>query len=132
MLSWTPDISVNVGPLDDQHRTLFRLIDYLGENIEENKVERLDLTIDELVNYALYHFISEERLLASFDYPDLEEHKAEHQIFAAQVKEFRNRLTGDKKELPSEIYLFLLNWLKRHIQETDKKYGPFLNEKGIY
>ena len=132
MLSWTPEYSVNVGPLDDQHRMLFRLIDSLGENIDENKIERLDLTIDELANYALYHFISEERLLASFNYPDLEEHKAEHQSFAAQVKEFRCKLAGDKKELSSEIYLFLLNWLKRHIQETDKKYGPFLNEKSIY
>jgi len=27
---------------------------------------------------------------------------------------------------------FLQKWLCHHIMETDKKYGPFLNEKGIH
>ena len=32
---------------------------------------------------------------------------------------------------PIQITNFLKNWLAKHILETDKVYGPFLNEKGV-
>jgi hemerythrin len=30
-----------------------------------------------------------------------------------------------------EVLNFLKGWLVKHIQGTDKKYGPFLNAKGV-
>jgi hemerythrin len=30
-----------------------------------------------------------------------------------------------------EVMNFLKNWLDKHIMETDQKYGPYLNSKGI-
>ena len=33
--------------------------------------------------------------------------------------------------LPMTVLNFLRDWLVEHIQGEDKKYGPFLNAKGI-
>ena len=30
-----------------------------------------------------------------------------------------------------EVMNFLKDWLSNHIQTSDKKYGPFLNSKGV-
>ena len=34
--------------------------------------------------------------------------------------------------LSLEVMNFLKDWLKNHIQDSDQKYGQFLNEKGIF
>jgi len=30
-----------------------------------------------------------------------------------------------------EVMEFLKDWLEKHILGTDRKYGPFLNDKGV-
>jgi len=132
LAGWNPDYSVNVAPLDDQHKMLFRLIDDLGESIRQGKSESLGTTVIELDNYTLYHFITEERLLESYGYPGLERHRKEHEKFAASVKEFKNKLAQDNSTLSMDILNYLQNWLKNHILVTDKKYSSYLNEKGLY
>ncbi len=39
--------------------------------------------------------------------------------------------TGNKT-ITIDVMLFLSDWLNVHILNEDKKYGPFLNSKGIH
>ena len=39
---------------------------------------------------------------------------------------------GSTSTLSLEVLKFLENWLIKHIQGTDKKYGPYLNGKGVH
>ncbi|MCP4692450.1 MAG: hypothetical protein GY859_30680 [Desulfobacterales bacterium] len=38
---------------------------------------------------------------------------------------------GERISNPIQITNFLKDWLGKHIMQTDKAYGPFLNTKGV-
>lgn len=56
-------------------------------------------------------------------------HKASHGKFANQVTEFKGKFKSGEENVGNEILDFLKNWLIDHIQKSDCKYTPFLNEK---
>ncbi|MDW8094977.1 MAG: bacteriohemerythrin, partial [Caldimicrobium sp.] len=86
-------------------------------------------TLDELVSYASYHFNTEEALMSKYGFPELANHKREHEAFKAKIKEFMDKKAKGEVTLSVEIMTFLKDWLVKHIMGTDKKYGPFLQEK---
>jgi hemerythrin-like metal-binding protein len=69
--------------------------------------------------------------MEEFHYPDLDLHRVEHQKFIEKTDELRRRVSQGEFVLSLEVMRFLRDWLKSHILGTDKKYAPFLNEKGI-
>ena len=65
--------------------------------------------------------------------PDLAAHKKEHVGLTDQVLEVQKKYkAGSTSTLSLEVLNFLKNWLIKHIQGTDKKYGPYLNGKGVH
>ena len=66
--------------------------------------------------------------MAAVNYPELEEHKAEHAKLKEEALNFQSRITESFPDGARELYHFLRNWLLNHIQDSDKKYGPYLNE----
>ncbi|HOJ43227.1 MAG TPA: bacteriohemerythrin, partial [Syntrophorhabdaceae bacterium] len=87
--------------------------------------------IDGLVNYAATHFATEEKYFDMFKYPDAPNHKKEHADFVKKVGEFQDGFKKGNLALTIEVMHFLKDWLTKHILGTDKKYGPFFNEKGL-
>jgi hemerythrin len=71
-------------------------------------------------------------LLERNRYPVIRGHKAQHQALAEQVLKFQKAFHAGKPGVAVELMPFLQKWLRDHIMRTDKKYGPFLNEKGIH
>ena len=69
--------------------------------------------------------------MAMHGYPDLENHQAKHRKLVAKVMEFQGRVTANDESVLEELLQFLKDWLAHHIQGTDKKYVPFLAEKGV-
>lgn len=126
------EFTVNVATLDNQHKTLFGLIDELESVLSGETREDISFIITELNAYALYHFAAEERLLARFGFPGLEPHRSEHREFEAKAYEFRSRFMNDDPDLPVEMKKFLENWISEHIKRTDKEYSKFLNSNGIF
>ena len=68
----------------------------------------------------------------SGSYPELGAHQAEHKALVEQVLKFQEDFQADKPGVAVALMQFLQKWLCHHIMETDKRYGPFLNEKGIH
>jgi hemerythrin-like metal-binding protein len=66
-------------------------------------------------------------------YPSLQEHKARHDelrsTLATLVKDFEEE--GITPNLTEGIDTFLGNWLIRHIQEVDMKFGASVRENKI-
>jgi methyl-accepting chemotaxis protein/hemerythrin len=89
--------------------------------------------VNYLVDYTVFHFGYEEKLLAENNWPELAQHKAIHEEFVNKVASYQNRLkTQDVMEIAESILGFLKDWLVDHILKTDKQYGSLLNSKGIY
>jgi hemerythrin len=87
--------------------------------------------ISGLIDYTVSHFRTEEKYFDRYGYPETDRHKKEHSDFVDKVSEFKNGFDQGKLSVSVEVMRFLSQWLQNHIKGTDKKYGPFLNEKGL-
>ena len=131
-LMWDSGYSVNVTEIDMQHQKLVAMINKLNDAMKEAKgKDFLGTLIGGLFAYAGNHFATEEKYFDKFGYPAAAEHKAEHTLFVNQVSEFKRGFESGQTLLTVEVLNFLKGWLKDHMKGTDKKYGPFFNEKGL-
>jgi len=64
-------------------------------------------------------------------FPGLAEHRREHQALVTQALQFQKDLAKASCWLRYRDDLSE-HWLTNHIHKTDKKYGPFLNSKGVH
>ena len=77
----------------------------------------------------LVHFRDEEAMLARVGFPDLEEHRAEHQALLASVSAVEGMLlTADELDQWRFIVKRLSVALVEHLAGTDMRYKRFLRE----
>jgi len=132
-IGWNDNCSVGVQQIDEHHKHLFKLLQNVYESCtNKDQADGSETVVAELVDYATYHFATEERLMKAMDYFDLAEHEMEHQRFIERVSEFQQDLIKGKKVYSIELIGFLGNWLIHHIMEVDKKLGFYLNASGIH
>ncbi len=87
--------------------------------------------LNDLISYATIHFSTEEKLMDDFNYPDFEFHVEEHKNFTQKITDFKEAFDLGKIGISVDVLDFLKDWLSKHILKSDKKFGPFLNDKGI-
>jgi hemerythrin len=130
---WSDDFSVNIAEIDAQHMRLVEMLNELYENMtNEQGTTVLGKVLTGLVEYAGTHFATEEHYMTTYDFPGYAEHKAEHEAFLAKAVDLLDRYAINPSLLGVETGRFLRKWLREHITGTDKLYGPFLNDKGVY
>lgn len=131
-MNWKAIYSVNVAEIDDQHRKLIAMINELHDAMKVGKGRQvISLILDEMIEYASTHFATEERYMTKFGFPGYAEHKAEHDEFTRKVLGYQRSHSEGSLALSFEVIDFLETWLVKHIQGTDKQYGPFFNMKGM-
>ena len=132
LINWHPSFSVNVEEIDRQHQLLVNMINDLYDAMKAGKEKDVLLKlINRLSIYAAMHFAREEHYFDIFGYPEGELHKKQHSDFELEVSKFESDFNKGNQSLSMEIMNFLSNWLVEHIKGSDKKYGPFLNERGL-
>lgn len=129
-LEWNNKFSVGVKEIDDQHKKLFNLINDARESIKSGlSKDNISDCIRKLDDYACYHFQLEEKYMEDNNYPNLEEHKLQHQEFIRGIKNFKDNLNPEKLMSAYNILEFLINWITFHILESDKEYAYYINNK---
>lgn len=131
-ISWSENYSVLVKEMDDQHKKLVVIINDLNDAMKEGKSkEVMEKILKGLVDYTVFHFASEEKLMQSNAYPGYLQQKSQHEELTKKVMDFQKNLHSGKMVMGVEVMNFLKDWLMNHIKGMDSKYGPFLNNKGI-
>lgn len=132
-MEWKDIFSVNVKEFDEQHKKLIEMINELHDAIKKGQGRvAIAAVMEGMIDYALTHFANEERYMYLFHFPGYNEHKLEHDAFVDKVVDFQKMMGHEENPAFSlEIMEFLENWLVKHIQVIDRRYGPFLNTKGI-
>lgn len=131
-MEWTEALSLDIESIDTQHRKLVDLINELDTAISEGHGnEVLGKVLGGLLDYTKEHFAYEEQLLEKCNYPSFPSHKAEHDSLTEKV-EFLSHIFEKGQSMNTEqIMQFLKIWLQEHILDIDKRYVPFVKEKGI-
>lgn len=132
LFQWKDCYSVGIKKVDEQHKKIVGLLNDLYESMKAGKgKETLGVVLKDLFEYTKTHFVTEESLLALYKFPDFEEHKKKHEKMKEHVLILNQKFVSGEISSPLQITNFLKEWLAKHILETDKVYGPFLNEKGV-
>ena len=129
---WTPEYSVNIATIDNQHRELVNILNRLFVAVAKREGEKVIAGIlDALMSYTQTHFTLEERLMAQAKYKDLPAHKEEHKKLIGQLDHLCKKHLVEDKPIYFEMLSFLKTWLKEHIQGVDKKYSAALQQAGF-
>lgn len=107
--------------IDEQHRHFITLLDDLSNASKAN----LPMLVDELLQYIIYHFDTEEEVMASVSYPLLEEHRALHRGFIMEVSEICTRLFEGVLTV-DDVESVMSKWCSEHICIEDKKYMDYI------
>lgn len=131
-MKWNDSFSVGVEKFDYQHKILIDLINQLLEAMREgNEKQEVSRVIEGLIEYTEFHFGDEEKIMKQYSYPGLVKHTDEHKLFIEKIKVFRSNIRSGKLTVIDEINQFLHDWLLDHIMGEDKKFGPYLNNRGV-
>ena len=131
-ISWNEIYSLGIEKIDNQHKKLIEIINKLFDSFSEGKAEDIiPEIIKELTEYTQYHFKTEEELFEKYNYPEKESHTGRHNEFINNVKDWKEKLNNNNKELPYELMEYLKKWMLQHILKEDKDYGKFFKEKNI-
>jgi hemerythrin len=133
LFQWDDSYSVGIKEIDDQHEQLFQIVSELNDSMRLGKgKDVIGKTLEGLIGYTQTHFALEEKYFARFGYPETAAHKIEHQQLTGKVLEFQKEFLGGKVALSSvSVLQFLSDWLRTHIEKSDKAYAAFFKANGL-
>ncbi len=131
-IEWSPEYSVGVEVFDNQHKKLVEIVNNLHESMLKGKSRSVMAEIlDELIQYTVEHFQTEESLFDQHGYPKESEHRHQHKTLTDQVVAFRNEFLAGTTMISIGLLEFLRKWLVEHMQGADMAYKGFFNENGV-
>jgi hemerythrin len=131
-IEWEEDFQLGIKQFDDHHKHLVILINKIYDDYTaEAPSDIVGSVLDELIDYATYHFSAEENWMEEQNYPHFDKHKEEHDRFSTIVLEMQKEYSQAKLNISIDILMFLKNWLSEHILVTDAEYGRYVATKGI-
>lgn len=121
-IKWDPSLELGVGLVDGQHRRLVELLNELSRAVEGGFAEdRTAGVLDQLIEYAIYHFNDEEALMRRVDHPEIARHQGEHQIFRDKLEDLTFRLDMEDADVSAEALAFLRDWFVNHVKGSDMR-----------
>jgi hemerythrin-like metal-binding protein len=124
-LQWDPLYSVGNEVLDNQHKAILAQCNALGDctaNPGQDPEQEFRAIFSDLLSSVREHFSTEEALLSSAAYPELDEHREaldEFEDLAVDV------ITTDNFET-TEIQRFLALWWVGHLIDSAKRCRAFV------
>lgn len=133
LVTWTEDLSVGIGTLDDDHKAIFAMLNQLHDGVHRGSPrENLEAAIEELVQCTMVHFDREEEYFERTSFPGAEAHRAEHEGFRRRIYSLQRRIeSSSSTETLMEIFPPLKAWLTGHVSGSDQLYRSHLTAHGI-
>ena len=130
-IEWSDGFLVGVPQFDDHHRHLVALLNRThGIFVGGAAADDIGAVLDELVDYATYHFATEEYWMKEQGYPELGRHAAEHDAFSVKIVGIQMDHQYHRRDVSLDVLTFLKEWLSTHILEADAGYGRFVVARG--
>ena len=133
ILAWSDEYSINVAEIDEQHKKLLDHVNKLHAGVEA-QIDKRDLhqLVEDLYEYASFHFASEEKLMKQYGMDHIKKHHKEHKALLKHLNQICDAISQGKRPAFYSEYDVSNDWFLAHILEFDKRMGAFLNSKGVY
>ncbi|MBU5611764.1 bacteriohemerythrin [Geomonas azotofigens] len=130
IVTWDGSLAVGHEMIDQHHEHLVELLNRTYDEFCDRKSRQsLEAVLDELIDYATYHFAQEEVLMAQVEFPATEEHVGEHAFFIRRIGEIQKEFLSGTGAISLEIITFLKDWLVNHISQKDTQLGDYANAR---
>jgi len=135
-IKWNNKYSVGISSLDSENKEFIDIINktiYAKEHSDntEELTEGLKDVLEEMTNYALEHFKTEEACMREFNYPEYKDHNEEHYNFITKTIAYFDRVVNGDYHISNELLEYLKQWLVNHIQVTDRQYIDCFKKNGL-
>lgn len=135
LIPWEDKFSIGIVEIDEQHKKMLSIINKLYSLLKEknnDNPEEMAAIIQEMVDYAVYHFQTEEKYFALFNYEKSGEHIEIHNQYRTKIEDWHKRYSETRDSAVFfEISTYLHDWWIWHINNTDRDYAPLLKEHGV-
>lgn len=123
--NWEEKLNTGIEVIDEQHLRIASYINELHEAIEKQDDALEGDALIQLLDYTQSHLDFEEQLLEAAFYPELQAHRAEHELFKRRIdRYFKHHYEG--KSVATPLISELKMWLTTHILHEDHKYIPYI------
>ena len=121
---WTKAMEGGIPAIDEQHKELFRQVDYL---LNSEDPERVPDTLEFLKDYVIRHFATEEVLHNQTNYPGRMVHKKIHDNFIATFQKLKEEYnsSGYNLTILLKVNQTAVAWLKEHVMGEDMKFAEY-------
>ena len=127
---WNKNFETGVQLIDEQHQRLVDLINVLAGHLAyQSDIPALNKVFNELEEYAVYHFQTEEVIWHTVFPEDSWEtkHKGDHSGFLATINRIKSEKNNRSQEqIFEETLAFLTQWLAFHILDADMRMAKVL------
>ncbi len=128
MYEMKDEYKIGVEHIDEQHKKLFELADkaymLLKDEFTIDKYDKIVEILNELKEYTIFHFKSEEEYMESINYKRMFTQKIEHDRFIKSLEEIDlTHVDQNQDESLVKMLEFLNQWLTEHILKNDKLIG---------
>ncbi|MDQ6973378.1 MAG: bacteriohemerythrin, partial [Mariprofundaceae bacterium] len=120
---WNKNFETGIARIDEQHQKLVYLINKVANHFTQySETDVTDQILNELSDYTLYHFQSEEKIWDEFlpEATETIQHQQTHQDFMDRIMSFREKDLRLNESTIHELLAFLTHWLSFHILDTDR------------
>ncbi len=125
-VEWSNELSVGISEVDEEHQKLVAILNQLDEVMKTGKGTRvMSEILNQLVEYTVVHFESEEKFMVASEYPGLALHQTQHRQLVEKVEKLRVKFVASGKRITREMMDFLKYWPTNHILVDDKAFGEF-------
>lgn len=116
-------LTLGVPAIDDDHRQMTEKLAALANGaLARHSASSLRHAADQLLQLTVRHFSSEEKLMESIEYPDLEHHRTQHVALRIELDQLCKDLIGHRERKNVARTLAFLNyWLEYHVDTSDRR-----------
>lgn len=128
MYQFKDEYRTGIETIDSEHQKLFEIADRAYETLMNefipDKYDYIVEILNELREYAAFHFRHEEEYMISIRYKRLISQKASHDEFIEKINSYDlSEVDENQKGVMLELLDYLNDWLIHHIIGSDKLIG---------
>ncbi|MBT9523482.1 MAG: hemerythrin family protein [Dechloromonas sp.] len=128
LIKWThEEFATSVEQHDEEHKHLFALLNGLHASVGTGERTSIGRSLDGLIAFVAQHFSAEEENMRKVGYPAIDQHLLEHDKLVKTCINLQQQFHAGHTDITEETTAFLRDWLKQHIPQVDRQYGPALS-----
>ena len=131
LVYWTQDLNTGFADVDEQHQILVDHFNKLDDAFKSADYEATKKELQDLIDYTVYHFREEEKMLEEAKYRMTEPHKKVHANFIKKMTDLQARFENRDIAAVKEVLDLCDGWLFRHIHLNDHGYVADVKASGV-